>query len=430
MSASRATLARIDAALTPAPARRPRRPPRRVHSNASPRRSGQRLPSTITCAGGTAQREQRAPHGEHRRLQDVERVDLRGVRPAEAPGEARGADRRREHFTPRGRQHFRVREAAIGRADRGSPPPRPPGRRADRGPPRRRPPSAPAPRQSKSACRGSAPAHADARRARQQLEDRVGGSRAGIATQLPVNLREGRRQLARSGRSSCASTAGPSTSARTSSWKNSGTSRRAGKQVRLREVLGLDEPRAAAAASPSAAPPGRRRPSAACTSVASSVAVPDATSTASLAAMHSCARPSTTCTAHARRELRERSARTSARAAAFAIGATNRIPGRCAASHAMVAANGGASRADLAQAAARQHRHHRSPTAWIAERSPRGGRIAGQRNAVGERMADELRAHVVRAVEVRSRTAAGTAPGRRIARSCAPDPAARPTPAG
>ena len=114
--------------------------------------------------------------------------------------------------------------------------------------------------------------------------------------------------------------------------------------------------------------------------------------------MHSCARPSTTCTATpGANSATQRS--NSARAAAFAIGATNAMPGRCDASHAMVAANGGASRVTspirLPGSTATTCADPGTPSAARAR-----GLVARHLDAVRKRMADELRLHVVRSVEI------------------------------
>src|SRR6516225_10892656 len=61
---------------------------------------------------GDREREQRAPHGEHRRLKDIQRVDLVAVGPADAEGECAATDDRRKP-RPRGRgQDLRVGQPA------------------------------------------------------------------------------------------------------------------------------------------------------------------------------------------------------------------------------------------------------------------------------------------------------------------------------
>ena len=55
-----------------------------------------------------------ALHGEHRRLKDVQRVDLVDVSPGDAPGERALANERRERLAPRGRELLRVVEALDG----------------------------------------------------------------------------------------------------------------------------------------------------------------------------------------------------------------------------------------------------------------------------------------------------------------------------
>ena len=112
MNASRATFARIDAALTHATLASPRPRPRSCSRAPRPARIGQRSPSTITCAGAHGSASSRPAHREQRRLQDVQRVDLGGVRPADAPGEAARADLAAPvPRAPPGREHLRVGEA-------------------------------------------------------------------------------------------------------------------------------------------------------------------------------------------------------------------------------------------------------------------------------------------------------------------------------
>jgi hypothetical protein len=56
------------------------------------------------------QREQRTPHGQQRRLQDVERIDLGRIGPADAEANAACADHARQSLTDRGGKQLRVRE--------------------------------------------------------------------------------------------------------------------------------------------------------------------------------------------------------------------------------------------------------------------------------------------------------------------------------
>jgi hypothetical protein len=83
IQASRQVLARIEAALIAGTRHRRRRPPRRVQPRAS---RGQRLPSTHTWPGSDAEPVHGPAHRQQARGEDVQRVDLRGIRPGDGPG--------------------------------------------------------------------------------------------------------------------------------------------------------------------------------------------------------------------------------------------------------------------------------------------------------------------------------------------------------
>ena len=111
MNASRVTLARIDAALTLATQPSPRTTASMEHSKARAGYARAAVAVDDDVHRRRRQREQRPPHGQQRRLQDVERIDLGRIRPAHAEANAACPDHARQSLADRGRKQLRVREA-------------------------------------------------------------------------------------------------------------------------------------------------------------------------------------------------------------------------------------------------------------------------------------------------------------------------------
>ncbi len=84
----------------------------KLHSSGSPTNEGQRSPSICTCAGSYAQPEQRAPHRQVSRLQDVQRIDFLDVGPGDRPGNRRAADLDRELGALLRLDHLGIADAA------------------------------------------------------------------------------------------------------------------------------------------------------------------------------------------------------------------------------------------------------------------------------------------------------------------------------
>ena len=183
-----------------------------------------------------------------RGLQDVQRVDLRGVGPADRPGAGSRADLARPAPRARGAvSAFESARPAIGRDGSRITAAATTGPASGPRPASSTPATRPGRRQSRTPWPARARVSSDRPSRGEQLEDGLRGPLAGVAAQAarwmaleaPAQTRPGRRA------SSCASTARPEPLGPHLLLEELRHQRPAGQQVRLREVLRLHEPEVA-----------------------------------------------------------------------------------------------------------------------------------------------------------------------------------------